>query len=106
MIKKIITTFIGLLLGLILFAIGLIAIAILITYPKLPSLDSVEHYQPKIPLSIYSSDGTLIGLYGEERRSFTKINDFPKVLKDAVIAAEDKRFYEHWGVDVLVMDGN
>ena len=35
-----------------------------------------------------------------QRREFTKINDFPDILKNAVIAAEDKRFYEHWGVDV------
>lgn len=101
MIKKIITTCIGLLLGLVLFGIGLIAIAILVTYPKLPSLDTLQHYQPKMPLTVYSSDGEVIGLYGEERREFTKIEDFPKVLKDAVIAAEDKRFYEHWGVDVI-----
>lgn len=40
-------------------------------------------------------------MYGEERRSFTKINDFPQNLKSAVIAAEDQRFYQHWGRDVL-----
>lgn len=100
MIKKIITTCMGLLLGLALFGVGLIAIAILVTYPKLPSLDSLQHYKPKMPLTIYSSDGQVIGVYGEQRREFTKIGDFPKILKDAVIAAEDKRFYEHWGVDV------
>lgn len=91
----------GLLLGLALFGVGLIAIAILVTYPKLPSLDSLQHYKPKMPLTIYSSDGQVIGVYGEQRREFTKIGDFPKVLKNAVIAAEDKRFYDHWGVDVL-----
>ena len=53
-----------------------------------------------MPLTIYSSDGQVIGVYGEQRREFTKIGDFPKVLKNAVIAAEDKRFYDHWGVDV------
>lgn len=100
MIKKIITTCMGLLLGLALFGVGLIAIAILVTYPKLPSLDSLQHYKPKMPLTIYSSDGQVIGVYGEQRREFTKIGDFPKILKDAVIAAEDKRFYDHWGVDV------
>ncbi|MDO5059852.1 MAG: penicillin-binding protein 1A [Neisseria sp.] len=101
MIKRIITTFIGLILGLGLFGVGVAAIAILVTYPSLPSLDAVKNYQPKMPLMIYSSDNKLIGMYGEERRAFTKIEDFPKVLKDAVIAAEDKRFYEHWGVDVI-----
>ena len=100
MIKKIITTCIGLMLGLAIFTTGLIAIAILVTYPKLPSLDSLQHYQPKMPLTIYSADGQIIGVYGEQRREFTKINDFPDILKNAVIAAEDKRFYEHWGVDV------
>ena len=54
MIKKIITTLLGLLLGLMLFAIGLLAIAILVTYPKLPALDAVQNYQPKMPLTIYS----------------------------------------------------
>ena len=100
MIKKIITTCMGLLLGLALFGVGLIAIAILVTYPRLPSLDTLQHYKPKMPLTIYSSDGQVIGVYGEQRREFTKIGDFPKILKDAVIAAEDKRFYDHWGVDV------
>lgn len=100
MIKKIITTCIGLMLGLAIFTTGLIAIAILVTYPKLPPLDSLQHYQPKMPLTIYSADGQIIGVYGEQRREFTKINDFPDILKNAVIAAEDKRFYEHWGVDV------
>ena len=101
MIKKFLTTLFGLLVGLILFAIGLLAIAVLITYPKLPTLDAVQNYQPKMPLTIYSADGKLIGSYGEERRAFTEIKEFPQVLKDAVIAAEDKRFYQHWGVDVF-----
>ena len=100
MIKKIITTCIGLMMGLAIFTTGLIAIAILVTYPKLPPLDSLQHYQPQMPLTIYSADGQIIGVYGEQRREFTKIKDFPDTLKNAVIAAEDKRFYEHWGVDV------
>ena len=101
MIKKIFTTLIGLFIGLALFAVGLLAIAVLTTYPKLPSLDAVQNYQPRMPLMIYSSDGKLIGSYGEERRAFTEIKDFPQVLKNAVLAAEDKRFYDHWGVDVI-----
>ena len=100
MIKKIVTTCFGLVLGLCVFGVGLVAIAILVTYPKLPSLDSLQHYQPKMPLIIYSADGEVIGIYGEQRREFTKIGDFPEVLRNAVIAAEDKRFYQHWGVDV------
>lgn len=101
MIKKFLFTLFGLFLGLGLFAAGLLAIAILITYPNLPKLDAIQNYKPKMPLMVYSADGKLIGSYGEERRAFTKIQDFPNVLKNAVIAAEDKRFYEHWGVDVM-----
>ena len=91
----------GLTLGLIFFGAALLAIAVLVTYPKLPSLESVTNYKPKMPLMIYSSDEKLIGMYGEERRNFTKIDDFPKDLRNAVIAAEDQRFYSHWGVDVM-----
>lgn len=100
MFRKIFKTVFGLLLGLALFGVGLLAIAVLVTYPKLPSLETVTNYQPRMPLTIYSSDGKLIGMYGEERRAFTKIDEFPPVLINAVIAAEDKRFYQHWGVDV------
>lgn len=100
MIKNFITTVLGLLFGLFLFAVGLLTVAVMVTYPKLPALDAVKHYQPKEPLTIYSADNIIIGTYGDERRAFTTIDQFPKVLKDAVIAAEDKRFYEHWGVDL------
>ena len=101
MIKKLITTFLGLLLGLFLFAVGLVTVAILVTYPKLPPLDAVKYYQPHEPLTIYSAEGVVIGSYGDEKRAFTTIDQFPEVLKNAVIAAEDKRFREHWGVDVI-----
>ena len=99
MVRKFFTTVFGLLLGLVLFGIGLLAIAVMVAYPKLPTLEAVTHYQPRMPLMIYSSDNKLIGQYGEKRRAFTRIDQFPQHLKNAVLAAEDKRFYEHWGVD-------
>ncbi|ULJ65538.1 penicillin-binding protein 1A [Wielerella bovis] len=101
MIKNFIATILGLLLGLFLFAVGLVAVAILVTYPKLPDLVEVQNYQPREPLTIYSADGVIIGTYGDEKRAFTPIDQFPDILKNAVIAAEDKRFHEHWGVDVI-----
>ncbi|MBR3424839.1 MAG: transglycosylase domain-containing protein, partial [Neisseriaceae bacterium] len=101
MLKKIFATLCAIFVAIFLLAAGFVAVAIQSAYPKLPNLDIITHYQPKMPLMIYSSDGQLIGTYGEERRSFTAIEDFPPVLKNAVIAAEDKRFYEHWGVDTI-----
>lgn len=98
--KNFILSLIGLIFGFFLFTVGLVTVAIIVTYPKLPELDAIKYYQPKEPLTIYSADGVVIGTYGDERRAFTTIDQFPKVLTDAVIAAEDKRFREHWGVDV------
>ncbi len=101
MAKNLIITLLGLLFGLFLFIAGLVAVAVLAVYPKLPALDSVQNYQPKEPLMIYSAEGVLIGTYGDERRAFMPISEFPEHLKEAVLAAEDKRFYEHFGIDLV-----
>ena len=58
-------------------------------------------YQPKIPLRIYSAEGVLIGEFGEERRAVVSIEDVPRQLKNAILAAEDERFYQHGGVDYI-----
>lgn len=67
--------------------------------PNLPSFDVVTDYRPKIPLRIYTADGALLGEFGEEHRDFTPIKEIPPVLKEALLAIEDSRFYEHSGVD-------
>ena len=66
-----------------------------------PRSRSLTAYQPKIPLRIYSAEGVLIGEFGEERRSFIAIAEVPQQLKNAIIAAEDERFYEHPGIDYV-----
>lgn len=89
------------LIGTLLAALALVGIFIILAYPQLPSLDALTDYQPKIPLRIYSSDGFLIGEFGEERRHVVKVQDLPTHLKQAILAAEDERFYHHSGVDTL-----
>ena len=79
--------------------LALIAIAAAIIYPSLPSLDALTNYQPKLPLRVYSEDGFIIGEFGEERRAFINIDQTPQNLKDAVLAIEDRRFYQHNGID-------
>ena len=74
-------------------------VALAVAYPNLPDIGGITDYQPKLPLRIFSADGVLIGEFGEERRSFVPIAEMPKVMRDAVLAAEDARFYEHSGVD-------
>jgi penicillin-binding protein 1A len=88
-----------LLLGLIAMGIAVALIILVMAYPNLPPLDVLTDYRPKIPLRIYSADGHLIGEFGEERRAVVSINDVPSVMKQAILAAEDDRFYQHGGID-------
>jgi len=76
-----------------------IAVALAVAYPNLPDITELADYRPKLPLRVFSSEGILIGEFGEERRNLTPIATIPKVMKDAVLAAEDARFYDHGGVD-------
>lgn len=101
--KKFILLLIGFLFaGLIIIGGGVI-IAIIITYPKLPSVDALTDYRPKIPLRIYTQDKVLIGEFGTERRLFTPIDQVPDMMKKAILAAEDERFYEHGGIDYIAI---
>lgn len=76
-----------------------IGFAAVMVVPTLPSLEALTDYRPKIPLRVYSADGQLIGEFGEERRAVVKLTQVPKSLVDAIVAAEDERFYQHGGVD-------
>src|SRR6266571_4328032 len=84
-------------LGVMTLAVG--GFVLLLAYPNLPSVEALAEYQPKIPLRIYTADGVLIGEYGEERRSVVRIDEVPVLMKQAILAAEDERFYQHTGVD-------
>ena len=87
--------------GLALIGIALLAIIVVLAYPQLPSLEVLTDYQPKIPLRVYTADGHLIGEFGEERRALVRFREVPDVMKQAILAAEDERFYQHPGVDTL-----
>jgi penicillin-binding protein 1A len=89
----------GLALAGVLSLVFLIALAMAVAFPNLPDITEMSTYSPKLPLRVFSSEGYLIGEFGEERRQLTPIKDIPKVMKDAVLAIEDSRFYEHGGVD-------
>lgn len=88
-------------LGLLAAGLAVILIAFILLYPNLPSLEALTDYRPKIPLRIYSEEGRLIGEFGEERREVVKIQDIPPLMKQAILAAEDERFYQHAGIDVM-----
>ncbi|MDL2283797.1 penicillin-binding protein 1A [Oxalobacter sp. OttesenSCG-928-P03] len=75
--------------------------AMIMVYPNLPDLDQLTDYQPKMPLRIYTADNILIGEFGEERRNLIRFHEIPDVMKKAVLAIEDDRFYQHGGIDYL-----
>ena len=69
--------------------------------PKVPPIDAVTDYRPKIPLRIYTADNVLIGQFGVEHRDFVPIAKIPPMMKTAVLAIEDTRFYENGGIDFI-----
>ena len=77
----------------------MVAVALALAYPNLPDVSDLADYRPKLPLRVYSAEGALLGEFGEERRNLTPIQDIPDVMKNAVLAIEDARFYQHGGVD-------
>jgi penicillin-binding protein 1A len=87
--------------SLVLVAAGVGALTVVLLWPNLPSLEVLTDYRPKIPLRIYSAEGELIGEFGEEKRAVVKIQEVPQVMKAAILAAEDDRFYQHGGVDYM-----
>ena len=81
--------------------LAMAAVVLILAYPNLPSLEILTDYRPKIPLRVYTADGYLIGEFGEERRAVVHFQDVPDIMKKAILAAEDERFYQHGGVDAL-----
>ncbi len=79
----------------------LVALALAMAYPQLPDISDLADYRPKLSMRVFSAEGTLIGEFGEERRNYTEFKDIPQVMKDAVLAIEDARFYHHGGVDYI-----
>jgi len=78
-----------------------VLMALAISWPNLPDVSELSNYHPKLPLRVYTAEGRLIGEFGQERRTLVPIEQIPKVMKDAVLAIEDARFYEHNGIDYL-----
>jgi len=82
-------------------AIASILLVVALASPRLPEVKALADYRPKVPLRVMTADGVLIGEFGEERRSVIRAEQAPGVLVNAILAAEDERFFEHVGIDPL-----
>ena len=81
---------------------GMVVIFAYIFYlaQDLPSLDQLENYDPDLVTSIYSADGEILDELYLEKRIFISIDHIPNNMKNALIASEDRRFYNHWGISM------
>ena len=67
---------------------------------NLPQITELEHYRPATITQLYDDQDRVVGQFALQRRVIDRYEDFPKVLRDALISTEDKDFERHWGVDV------
>jgi penicillin-binding protein 1A len=70
-------------------------------FHDLPDASDLAEYRPPTSTRVYAWDGTLIGEFGQERRIFTPYNQIPPLLLKAFLTAEDRKFYEHGGIDIM-----
>jgi len=91
--------------GTVVFLVGVAAAAGLIWhYSKdLPDYSQLQDYEPPVMTRVHASDGALLGEYSKERRLYLPIQAVPKMVINAFLAAEDKNFYEHGGIDFTGM---
>src|SRR5258708_19666957 len=87
--------------GTIGFLVGVAAVAgLLWHYSKdLPDYSQLQDYEPAVMTRVHASDGSLLAEYARERRLYIPIQAVPKLVINAFVAAEDKSFYEHNGID-------
>ncbi len=85
--------------------VGALGGLLLVYSTDLPQVGELENYRPISTTEIYDIQGRIIGSFSLQRRVVASYDDFPKVLRDALISTEDKDFYRHWGINVWRIAG-
>ena len=82
--------------------IGLIAVlsAVFFLSRNLPSLEQLENYDPDLVTRIYSADGIVLNELFVQKRVFIELDRIPEHMQHAIVASEDRRFYNHWGLSL------
>ncbi len=91
--------------GTVVFLVGVAGVAGGIWHfsRDLPDYSQLQDYEPPVMTRVHASDGALLGEYSKERRLYLPIQAMPKLVTNAFLAAEDKNFYEHGGIDFTGM---
>ncbi len=85
--------------------IGATAGLLLVYSTDLPQVEQLEHYRPSSITELYDDQGRTIGSFALQRRVVASYDDYPQVLRQALISIEDKDFYRHWGINVWRIAG-
>src|SRR5260221_2647195 len=86
-------------------AVGATAGLLLVYSTDLPQVEQLERYRPSSTTELYDDQGRIIGSFALQRRVVASYEDYPQVLRDALISIEDKDFYRHWGINVWRIAG-
>src|SRR6201984_2788056 len=91
--------------GTVLFLVGVAGVAGLVLHfsQDLPDYSQLQDYEPPVMTRVHAADGSLLAEYAKERRLYLPIQAIPKRVFDPFLAAEDKNFYEHGGIDFTGM---
>src|SRR5690554_4082809 len=84
-----------------LLAVGAVAGLYYYVKPELPSVETLRDVRLQVPMQVFTADGKLISQFGEQRCMSKTLDEIPQQLIDAVVATEDSRFYEHFGIDPI-----
>jgi penicillin-binding protein 1A len=85
--------------------VGASAGLLLVYSTDLPQVEELEHFRPNSITELYDGQGRIIGSFALQRRVVAAYNDYPQVLRNALISVEDKDFYRHWGINVWRIAG-
>jgi penicillin-binding protein 1A len=85
--------------------VGAAAGLLLVYSTGLPEVEQLEHYRPSSTTELYDDHNRVIGSFALQRRVIADYQDFPPVLRDALVSIEDKDFYRHWGINVWRIAG-
>ena len=98
-------TIVFVLLVIVVGVLGAASGLLLVYSMDLPQVTALEQYRPSTITQVYDDQDRVVGQFALQRRVIDKYDDFPKVLRDALISTEDKEFEQHWGVDVWRVAG-